>query len=219
VSQHLVNITNDLRTVATEFASVHGSEPMSTPQWSWPITHHAIVAAKVWLERKDRCRNLTALEAHAFLAIASGIARHDSKLPVEQLAAANLPLRITMAKVELGSSTWPQFLAVLCDELQDWNRDRPERVLPYRKFALEMISLVPEQGGKHRLALQFLAQDHPTKVRETLGTPGTSSVQQRLAGIVETLKTQLSAGESLVVELQTAFATRTATIDPAEGTI
>jgi hypothetical protein len=190
LSERLETISADLAELAGQFGQYLG-KPKPTA-WPWPTTSHSIVAGKMWdpgtLKGKD---------AEVCEMIAQGILRHD----VKTAGGKKVPLE-----------RWHEFLAVLCDELQDWQRYRPEakpgKDAPWRLVEPLRIEISKETGGRYTISLELMVVDHSMLIQERGGSPDIDPVGKRFDEIARTLENHLVSSTRLQVSLQAHFVTR-----------
>jgi hypothetical protein len=206
LSEHFVSLSEKIANVAREFLpafdSVERVEPVQ--QARWPETPHGKVAANLW--RLDIPTSIAeqTLEEKYFMIIANAVERHDSK-------------HFSGAFVHFPE--WASFLAILCDEVQNWARERldsppggnPFENVTWRLFCLEGIEIVRETplgDQKWRLLFTFIARDHPEVIAKRFGSGGEEAVRNEFSRIAKTLRANLVSPVPLRLELVVHFATR-----------
>jgi hypothetical protein len=197
LSEKLSRVTDRLAVVANRFRVAFDPMPSERNAWDWPNDHHAVVGGRLW----RRLVGATSLDARMADTIASAIERHDSS--------------ICTGRVQLAS--WASFLAVLCDELQDWHREPRETPMgnevpaenPWRRFSLELFRLDKDKvSGATTLSLAFAVQDYPPHVIVEKGSAGTKVVEGRFVRILKTLRANLEVTHPWRIELTARFSSR-----------
>lgn len=201
LSEHFEAVSGRLAELGDKFSGFVKAQPLQP--WTWPTDHHATVAARMW-----DAGNVVGEEALACTLIAAGIAKHDAKY-----------LKTATVCVE----QWQEFLAILCDELQDWQRERPGAVpgiasaptdrwknVPWRLVEPLRLETKRRSDGTHSIGLEFMVVDHSKLIREREGTPSVTPVGQRFDQILGTLKTHLRSSRPIEVQLAAHFVTRQA---------
>jgi hypothetical protein len=198
LSEHMTNVSSQLADLAAKFAPLVSGPKLEA--WDWPQDHHSIVGSRMW-----ECGALPHEQRAACLLIGAGIAGHDAKFSKAPAIAID---------------NWPVFLAVLCDELQDWQRERPGAVpgIPttddgwrYSQWRLvepSRIGIERDERGHYRISLDFMVVDHTRSIHETSGLPGLSRVGERFDQILHTLTTYLRSRIPIQVQLSATFTTR-----------
>jgi hypothetical protein len=136
--------------------------------------------------------------------VAGGISRHDSK------HFKNQPVALEQ---------WPQFLAVLSDELQDWGRERltnppgsrPFETVTWNLFCLEGIQIRSQPTCEVEgavFALTFIARDHPEVISKRFGSDGEETVKTTIARIAKSVKDNLRSANPMEIELTVHFVSR-----------
>lgn len=196
LSQYFASVSQSLADLSKEFqTAVRARTPL--PPWSWPNIHHGAVGARLWLDRAN-IADTPEMERTFAKMIADGIARHDSEISDADLAAVNLPPKLK--KVPLDAEHWLQFLAVLADELQNWQRERDDRPKDFRIFALDNLVMQPGTGALSTLWLTFAAQDHPRHLRERQGTGGSLAIEAGFKIAKKKLEENLDSKGTLVIK-------------------
>jgi hypothetical protein len=197
LSQYFSEISNALTALSTEFQpALKVNTPLQA--WIWPTVHHGAVGARLWLDQVSKTKAGTLENSLAEL-IAGGIARHDSNITEKDLKAVDLP--DNRSKVPLDKSHWIQFLAVLSDELQNWQRDRDDRPKDFRLFALDDLLMEKGERGQNILWMTFAVKDHPRRIRESEGTQGSEEVLKGFNIAKEKLERNLDSKGTLKVKL------------------
>ena len=153
------------------------------------MTHHAIVGRDIW----RRCGG-SPIEQKIAALVAAGIERHDCGRAVQ---------------VPVHSSEWLSFAAVLCDELQDWERFRPDAVpgnefgeSPWHVFSLSEIVIGETTGAESLIFLGFVASWNYDELAEEGGTVGLDKVKSRLDKILKGLERNLRTSFGFTIKLQ-----------------
>jgi hypothetical protein len=199
LSENLGRISARLAALAEKFAPFVGGKPLSP--WTWPTEHHAAVAAKMW-----DAAGLHGDERRACTMIGEAISKHDAK------ARKGPPV---------SCARWHEFLAILCDELQDWQRERPgaspgigngpgdhRSDAPWRLIEPMRIGTSRDGAGHHALTLEFMVVDHVELIQGDSGSASTRSVGKRFEDILQTLQENLVCPQKLTIELAAHFLTR-----------
>ncbi len=198
LSQELAAISETIIKLGEKFRPAFVTPPPALSAWSWPKIHHGAVGARLWLARP-----VAAPEDGLVSFIVASIARHDSKIPAHDLTEMNLGPKL--AEARLDEQLWPTFLAILCDELQNWQRERDDRDRDFRRFALDDIRQTRSADGVHNLTLSFAAQHHPRSIREAYGTEGSIKVPEGFRYTRRVLQDNITADDSVRVILQATF--------------
>jgi len=211
LSQAMKKVCDKLNEIACVYAPVLGLNLSAAPIFDktlteWPETPHPKVASDLWLVglKNDGSKEETMIRL-----IASAVERHDS----------NYAKHTGLGTV--SNQEWTKFLAVLCDELQDWQRLRDttspgikmdgerEEKNPWRNFAVERIDIGTEPvSKKNKLAIDFVIQDHPRIVKEDVGMAGRKSVESRFDEILDVIKDNLTTQNGWLISLRAEFVSR-----------
>lgn len=203
LSQNMGAVFGKLLELAEKFAPLVGIDTKD-PQFSksalssWPKEHHAMIASEFW-----RTYSLHAQPRESFLIrlIVAAILRHDSRYAK------------TASLKKAKSSDWATFLAVLCDELQDWQR-LPDWIsaggdAPWRSVAVEKIRICRNATvDECLLQLEFILEDYASVVTEQVGTPGTGTVQERFKEILKVLEENIVCSKPWSITLSADFVSR-----------
>ena len=111
------------------------------------------------------------------------------------------------------------FLAILCDEIQEWGRERrdnPPGARPYETvtwglFRLEAFGISREKvpDPEHvKVALTFIARDYPEVIASRYGSDGTATVRGVFENIAKTLRTKLRSSGPMLIDLTVFFVSR-----------
>ncbi|MFC2145799.1 hypothetical protein ACFLRT_00395 [Acidobacteriota bacterium] len=215
LSQDMKQVIDTIVEISNKFkpalAKLMGQEPKDLKKGNWPTNSHGEVGAMLWEskidilaeEKKKKSKNpVNDREKEAVSIISKAIESHD---------------RSNSPPIKLAAENWAQFLLILCDELQDWHRDRKEKEpgedpienIPWRIFALETFRINKEDDyGKIKLEMQFVAKDYPNFVLENVGKPGRKIVQQNFSKILDTLSNRLCSEKEWEIELSAEFISR-----------
>lgn len=184
VSERASDIIKKLYGAINTFAPTLERPPLES-EVAWPTIHHSEVGSRMWLNDLPSDR-----EALLCQRVAAGILRHDSSRGLP-------PVKI---------AEWPQFTAVLCDELQDWGRMRRDGAptnsaktgIPWDGFYLEQmfVDSNPNHPNNFTLDLQFAVRDFPKPIRDEQGTASAGEVRDRLETTIGVLHKNLHSGPS-----------------------
>lgn len=197
LSQYLGRITESLSQVANKFHPYMPEGTAVASGWEWPDTHHSDVGSAMWRSHTFSSE----LETLVCTRIADAVARHDSSLSGREV---------------VDSKEWASYLAVLCDELQDWHRERHEQEpgkdlphrAPWRLFTLESLNINRAANGKTSLKLNMMIRDYPKYVADKVGSQGQYQVVDRFEQILSVLKKNLKSEAGWKVHLSADFVMR-----------
>lgn len=149
---------------------------------------HPGVGRELWISTEG-----SSSERELASAVGSAVARHDSKVARD------------LTPVLPGK--WLDFLAVLCDELQDWGRSRTEELKRWRLFVLEHIRLVGNEDG-WVLNLLFVALDHPSAISEIQGTTPSHAIEESFRYTTKNIRDNLRCTGNFKIVLRATFPSR-----------
>ena len=164
---------------------------------------HAALGAKLWRRRFANCKAGSTSEpskgeADAAEIIASAIESHHGG---------------ARGSAKIESRDWMSFLAVMCDEIQDWHRERHEEEILWEFFELERYG-ISSSAKRTNVELEFVAQDIPLVAAWVKGMPPRAEVEARLDQIKRQLEERLDYGGKMHVLMRACFPLRNAL--PAE---
>lgn len=182
-------IDESLRARDADFERLLGREP--APPDKLPERapmHHSHVGSDMWLAAKMK----NPRSVFAAKLIAAAVRRHDPG----KVAASQVPVY-----------RWMEFLAVLCDQLQDWAREkhedepgpatrvvtgpgRTETRLPYDFVSIEHL-FVGHDRHASTISIVFTSRYHHSLILSSVGMPGSDEMNDRLKEIGRTLGQQL----------------------------
>lgn len=207
LSQHMKTVSSEIAKIANSFKEVlldNEAKDLIEPVISnWPETHHAEIGARLWMKYAP---DINDPEAEFFSCIAQAIQRHDSS------QETTLP-----DKVSPTPDMWAQFLAVLCDELQDWHRYRHEtppgntedNTIPWRLFVLEAFSVNnTDHADSVEISIGFALKDFDVFVRNRLGTISIDEVERKFDRVLDVLETNLYCQRDWEIKLSAEFISR-----------
>lgn len=195
LSQNMTAVTKELADLSGFFADAvqNASGQRVTPKqkWVWPPLHHAKVGAALW---RLRGPDAGSPEGQIAAIVADAIENHDAS-------------QKDRATPKYGPTEWGRFLALMCDELQEWRRERPEVDIPWRIFALQLFRLTKDAAGVH-VDMSFVAKDHPRFINAFAGTPGQDVIQKQFDRTGKTVEASLWYGTGWDLHLSAQVVSR-----------
>jgi len=196
-SEHLSDMMGDIAKLSKKFLPAFDSSERVEPVKivNWPATSHGKVAAKLWQIEQPEASTDFEYENHLIEVIGKSIARHISQ---------------DFKDDPVNSAQWAEFLIVLSDEIQDWGRERLEKIPTWGLFCLEGIQF-KNKTDQQKITFTFIIRDLPEFLRLRYGSDGEEDVRNAFSKIAKILKENLKSTVPCTINLVAQFVSRTGT--------